>query len=299
MNIDEFICLCRTWGYPIKKMCGHYFYPRKMRNYSFPHFYKIPVNDDLVKYLKWRYIMSTLFIDAARKNTYEFILDTNSYNLDSFSRKTKNRIKKSLQNCSFKRPELKDLLTYGLIINQQMVKRQSRKEKLLTDLNQWTKYITSLYGNNEFIILGAYYKERMIGYIVVYNLEDRYNIHHAYIDRQDSEITSPMCGLIYKLVNQLIDENGPLRISYGIDIFESLPELNRFKQNMMFSKIPASRGYIIHPLLLLMFKLIIFWNIRILKQKVIRSPFTTIVIRLYQGSRLLEKELQKQTIRVI
>jgi len=237
--------------------------------------------------------MSTLFIDAERKNTHEFILNTNSYDLDTFARKTKNRIKKSLQNCSFKKPDLEDLLTSGLIINQQMVRRQSRKENLLTDYKLWNKYITSLYANDEFIILGAYYEKRMVGYLAVYNLEGRYNIHHAYIDREDSETTSPMCGLIYTMVNKLIELDGQVSISYGLDTFTSLTELGRFKQNMRFNAMPSSRGYIINPLLMIFFRLIICFNISLLRKKSIRNPFTRMVIRFYQGSRLLDKELNK------
>ncbi len=295
MNIDEYISLCRTWGYPIKRIHGYYFYPQKLRNYSFPHFRKIPVDDALVKYLKWRYLMSTLFIDAQRKNICEFILDRDNYDLDSFGRKTKNRIKKSLRNCTFKRPDLGDMLTAGLAINQQMVKRQSRKESLLTDSNLWKNYITSLYTNNVFFFMGAYYHDRMVGYMVVYKLENRYNIHHASIDREDSETTSPMCGLIFTMVNWLIQQEGRVSISYGLDTFAGLPELNRFKRNMLFNAIPSSRGYIINPLLMIFFRLIIFFNISVLRKKNIRNPITRMVVRFYQGKRLLDRELERNT----
>ena len=294
MKIEEFISLYQKWGYPIKKKGEYYFYSYKLRNYSFPHFKKIIVDNKLVRALKWKYIMSTLLIDSAKKNECEFILSTNNYDIQNFNTKTRNRIKKSLQTCTFKRPSLDDMFHFGLLINQQTVKRQSRKEKTLTDTKQWHEYIKSVYLNNEFKILGAYYNNRMVGYTVIYELEGRYNFLHAYIDREDSTATSPMCGLLYTQINQLIEENGRITVSYGLGSFAHLPELIRFKRNMLFNQVPASRGYIIHPLLLIFIKLIICYNIQLRKQKSVKYSLIKIIIQLYQGNRLLEAELNKK-----
>ena len=288
MNIEELVDLYKKWGYSIKKIGETHFYTHKMRNYSFPIFKIINVDNNLYKSFKWKYLLTTVLINSPKKNECEFVLNTGDYNINSLRSLARNGIKKSLKACTFKRPSLDDLFHFGLFINRQTVKRQSREDKILTDEKKWRKNIESIYSNNEFRILGAYYKNRMVGYTVIYEFEGRYNLLYAYIDRQDSKITNPMCGLLYTEINQLIKEKGRITLSYGLGGFAFLPQLIRFKLNMQFEQIPLSRGYIIHPLLLAIFKLVIFYNIRLRKRKRIGNSITQTIIRLYQGSRLLD-----------
>ena len=210
MKMEEFISLYRDAGQEINTIYGSYFKTHGTRSYSFPLNYKINVSENLISILKWKYLISTVFTDSIKKNATEFLLNTNDYSLEYFGRKIRNRINKSLQNCSFKRPELEDLLTFGLIINRQTLTIQHRKDKTLSSEKIWNKYITSLYSSPDFIILGAYYNDRMVGYIVAFDLEGVYNFIHANIDRHDSETTSPMCGLLYTFVNMIIKEKGSI-----------------------------------------------------------------------------------------
>ena len=130
----------------------------------------------------------------------------------------------------------------------------------------------------------------MVGYVVAVDLGERYDMCHTFIDRNDSQVTNAMNGLLYTLVNQIIEKNGSVKISYGIDSFTELHELNRFKHNMLFERSPVSRVYVINPLLLPFVRLIIFYNLRLLGRKSIRSPFTRKLIRIYQGHRLYFRE---------
>jgi len=290
MTVTEFVRLYRNSGCYVITIGDHYFNQQGLINYSFPNLVKVPITDNLVKSIKWKYLVSVLFTELRRKNTYEFILHTSDYSIDKFAKKTRNRIRKSLQNCTFKRPDLEDMLTYGLAINQQTFKRQNKKDKTLTVTGQWNKYITALFTQKNINILGAYYAGRMVGYIIVTELEEKYIINHAFIDRNDSETTDPMNGLLYTMVSHLIEKDGSVNISFGLDSFEELHELNRFKNNMLFERIPGSRVYILHPLLLPLIKLIIFYNLHLLKRKSIKNSFTRKVIRLYQGYRMFFRE---------
>ena len=293
MRIIEYIHLCRNCGQFISTINGNYFQPHGWKCYSYPLNYKITINESLVKSLKWKYLITTVFTKLKRKNAIEFVLDTNSYDINLFSRKTRNRINKSLSNCSFKKPCLEHLVSFGLEINRQTLNRQHRRDKILTSKKQWNTYISTLYSDNEIIFLGAYYKERMVGYLITFELEGEFNILHAFIDRQDSETTSPMMGLIYTLANQLIMKYGSVKISYGLDSFNAEPELCRFKRNMLFKPIPVTRVYVINPIVLLFFKLIIILNIRILGRKNIHNAFTRKIIQLYQGYRIFSKSYDK------
>lgn len=290
MTVNEFVSLYRDSGCYVITIGDHHFNQQGWVNYSFPNLVKIPVTQRLIKSIKWKYLISVLFTELRRKNTYEFILHTSDYSIERFAKKTRNRIRKSLQNCTFKRPDIEDMLTHGLAINRQTLKRQHKRDKSLTDAGLWNRYVTALFAQKNINMLGAYYAGRMVGYIVVTELEEKYIINHAFIDRNDSEITDPMNGLLYTMVSQLIEKDGSVKISYGLDSFEELHELNRFKNNMLFERIPVSRVYILHPVLLPLVKLIIFYNLHVLKRKSIKNSFTRKVIRLYQGHRMLFRE---------
>jgi len=294
MNLQEVIEVFRNAGLKIIAENHHYFSTLHGINYSFPPLIKIPIQQLNIKRLNWKHFISVIYTDLQLKNTYEFVLTTNNYPIEGFDKKVRNRIRKSLQNCTFKRPALQDLLNEGLYININTCKRQHRNDKILTNPKKWKKYISKLYENNQIIMLGAYYNNRMVGYIIAYELEQKINILHAHIDRKDSEITSPMNGLIFNLVNLLIEQYGTVTISYGIESFVPLPELNRFKYNMLFKRVPITRLYLIHPIIVPFIKIYLFVVLKILNKKSVHNNFLKNLIRLYQGHRLYYKELLRQ-----
>ena len=290
MKIEEFIDICRNSGHCIKNINGYYFRSVGWRNYSYPLDNKIPVDEQIVKMLKWKYLITIICTESPIRNSYEFVLKTDSYSIEKFSRKIRNRINKSLLACKFRRPSLMDMQSYGFAINIQTLQRQYRKDRSLTDIKLWNNYIESLYSRDDINILGAYYNGRMVGYLIASDIENKSSFLNAFIDRQDADITCPMNGLLYTMINQLIVENGSVNISYGLETFSPRTELDRFKSNMLFEKVPTSRVYIINPLLLLIIKLIIYFNINLLKRKRIKNPFVTKIIRLYQGYRILTRK---------
>jgi len=294
MNVEEYIRIYRAGGHKIITLCSYYFQPRGLRNYSFPLDHEIMVTDKMINSLKWKYLITIICTKSLKKNAYEHLLQTDRYDLVGFDHKVRNRIKKSLQNCLFKRPSIEDMLDFGLKINRQTLKIQKRKDKPLTDIKLWNNYLQSLYAREDTEILGAYFNNRMVGYLVVLQIEGKYCLVNAFIDRKDSEVTCPMNGLIYTIVNHLIKKNRSINISYGLETFNNpRPELSRFKRQMLFKPVPATRVFVINPVVLIVFKLIILFNIKVLKQRRVTSPFTKKIIMLYQGHRILADELKR------
>ena len=130
MKIEELIEVYKDSR--IKKVGGNYFISHLWKSYSFPLSNIILINDQVVKYLKWRYLISVIYTESAKKNTYEFIVDTNDYSLDRFSSKTRNQIKKSLSTFSFEKPSLEEMITDGFRINQKTLKEQKREDRILS-----------------------------------------------------------------------------------------------------------------------------------------------------------------------
>ncbi|MFO7932651.1 MAG: hypothetical protein R6U78_01110 [Bacteroidales bacterium] len=300
MTTEEFVRLHRSWGYNIKKFGDHYFHYRWIRkrffplNTSFPPNQVVSVDKKLVRALRWRHLISPVLIHGHKKDIYEYILTADHYDLEQFDRKTRNRIRKSLKTCVFKRPALEELLNEGLSINRQTCKKQKRVDKYLTDEKHWSKCITSICSSDEFIILGAYYEDRMVGYVIAYQLEGTFNLFQALIDRDNSSSTNPMCGLLYTLVNDLIREHGPISISYGIHRFgrPTMP-LNRFKLNMLFEACTYSRGQVINPVLLNVIRLVLIIHFRVLRRKTIKKKLLQYFVHLYQGHRLLRSAMHQ------
>jgi hypothetical protein len=288
MKVDEVVRIYRNCGFSVNKIGGYYFLDRGWINYSFPQLINTPIKGNLINSLKWKYLLTIIKTESRIKNTYEFVLETNDYGIDKFAPKKRNDIRKSLKDCVFKRPSLEDLFHFGLSMNQQTLARQGRGDKYLTDDRYWRKYITSFYSQENIFILGAFIEDRMVGYITVCKIAGNYYIIDPFYDKQASA-SSPIHGLIFTLVNQLIEKNGSIKIFYGIDSFNPLPNLNKYKQSMLFKRVPATRVYVINPVLLPFLKLIIFFCISIFKQKNIKNSLVQKMVRLLQGNRILCK----------
>ena len=292
MTVDEVVNIFCECGYKIKKINGCYFLSRGLVNYSFPRLEDIPFDKNLLDSLKWKYLVSVIKTQSRIKNTSEFVLETNNYGIEKFATKKRNDIRRSLRDCIFRRPPLEDLLDFGLKINQEALSKQNRRDKFLTDRQCWRKYITSLYHQESILILGAYISDKMVGYITVNRLAGNYYIIDPFYDHKASA-SAPVKGLIFTLVNQIIKDKGSIRISYGLDSFNPLPSLNKYKHSMLFERKPATRAFVINPLLMPFLKGIVFLYIRVLKYKNIKNPFIRKVIQLYQGTRILSKTKQR------
>jgi hypothetical protein len=290
MKIDEFIELHNKSGYKIRTIHGNYFKTGILKCYSWPFNYRISMNDRIIKHLKWRYPITIICTEAAKKNTCEFVLKAETYDINRFPAKKRNDIRQSLKIYRFERPDLSDLLNTGFKINKQSLGRQNREDRILSDFKRWSNYIGLLYAHDDVIFWGAYLAEKMVGYLIVFKIDNRYSIHIAFIDRQLSGNASPMNGMIFSLVNQLIKDKGSVDISYGGYYFSPIPALNKFKKSMLFEAVPASRVFIVNPVLLFFFWMIISFNIKVLKRKSIKNELTRKIIRIYQGNRLSNKK---------
>ncbi len=294
MKTEEQIKFYQEWGFSIKNIDGINFRRQGLKLSSFPPEEHITINQKLVRKLKRRSLVTSILMDEPRKDMYEFILATNSYAITDFYKKTRYNIKKSLKNCTFQRPSLEVLIEDGLKINLQSLEKQHRKEKLLTDRRQWTNYMTSVYNSSEFNILGAFYEGRMVGILIAYEAEGKFNILKAFIDRTNSTLTQPMTGLLYSMINNLISKNGAIAISYGMHQFKGKSSLNDFKRRLYFEPYTATRGYILNPLLSFPLKLLVFYMIKIRKVHSPGHKWEKEVIRIFQGYRQVKAVLKRE-----
>ncbi len=291
MELKEFVRIHVDCGFSLKTIGGLHFMNRGLVNYSFPQLIQTPLNSKLVKILRWRFPISVIKTESKIKNTYEYILNTRDYSLDSFRKKTRTTIRKSLNTCEFKRPTLGDLLCQGLKINRQTLKIQNRSDKFLTDSRLWKKYVASFYNDPDSHILGAYINGTMIGFAIAYRMDGKYYFHIQHIDR-DYATYYPMSGLMYTMINSILGKEGSIVISDGIESFDPIPSLNRFKMYMQFKQVPITRVYIVHPVLIAFMKPVVFFYVHVLGKRVIKNQYIRRIIDLYHGNRLLSRIMQ-------
>lgn len=294
MTISRFIDIAKESGLKISVFKDYFFLRSEFVSYSFPLCHKIDVTKELVRAHRLKNLFTVLLTNYVQKNTFEFILETSIYTLEKFPRKTRNRIRKSLQNCSFRKPELNELIDSGLRINKQTLLRQNRDNKFLSNRKKWEKYLSIIYKCEDIEIMAAYFHEKIVGNIILAKIDDKFCIQHAFIDKEDSELTAPMNGLLFTIINKLINENGLIKISYGLDSIKDLPELNRFKLNMLFQREYMTRVFVYNPLILPFIKLSVFFTLSILKRRSIKNKFLRTVIHIYYGHRLFERVLVKE-----
>jgi hypothetical protein len=283
MTLTELVTLYQKGGFHIFMKQDNFFLSRGLVNYSFPLLESAQINQSICSNLKWKFLISVIKTDTLKKNTYEYILKTDDYSIEKFKRKVRQRINKSLNTFIFKRPGLEDLIHYGLKINRQaLIVQDKRRDKTLTNYNRWVKQASAFYYNKDVIVLAAYERDRMVAYIIACEYEGRYFTHLKHFDREMNN-SSPMQGLIFTLINQIITEKGSIVISDGMESYKHIPELRRFKLNMLYERIPASRVYIIHPLILKFIQLLICFNIHFLKKFYLKGFYFRTLVHLYKG----------------
>ncbi len=298
MKIEEFESINRSQGQNIKRVGDYYFCGQRNTSFPFPVYTAFPMNRivsvdrRLTRALKWKFLISNVYLELPKKDIYEFMLTTDRYELDQFNGKLRANIRKSLRVFSFRKPSLEDLLSDGLAINQQTCERQSRTDENLTDYQKWAKYINSIHSNSGFTILGTYLEDKMVGYLIAYELEGKINLTEAFIDRNMASGISPMKGLLYVLINNLVKEHGTVTVSYGFHRFSRPTPLTSFKQNMHFQRFSFAKGFIVNPVLLLGLRISIFTMIKILKRKSFKQKWAKEFIRLYQGHRRVMEALK-------
>jgi len=132
----------------------------------------------------------------------------------------------------------------------------------------------------------------MIAYAISYVMDGKHYFHLQHINSQ-FDTYYPMSGLMFKLINEIIAETGKIEISDGIESFVPMPSLNKFKRYMGFERVPITRVYVLHPVLVILLKPIVFYVLSLKKKRKIRTPFLQKTVDLYYGHRMLSRIIEQ------
>jgi hypothetical protein len=283
MELKELMGLYQQSGFNVYELNGQIFCNKSLINYSFPLLEEAELNREIIEKLNWRFPISVLKIKTHFTNTHEYILKTSDYSLGMFKQKVAKSIRRSLESFEFRRPSLEELIDQGLIINRQALKFQSnRTDSSLTNSEKWAMQATAFYKSDDVIIYAAFRDGKMAGYIITCAYKEKYFNHLKHFDRSFSHY-SPMQGLLFKVINQILTEKGEIEISDGMESYKHLPGLQRFKSNMLFQRVPCARVYLIHPLVLKIIKILISCNVLIPKGIIKSRPYFRTLVHLYSN----------------
>lgn len=284
MKNNELVSLYQKAGYSFYELNNIFYLNKGIIGYSFPTIDSVDLNNFNIKEISKRYLFCLIKIDHAKKNCNEYIFTGNNYKLDDFHSKIRNQIRKGLKECIIRRPTLGELLQYGLEINNDTLKRHKQKIKILQNPSKWEKYISAFYNDSLVHVLGAFTEDKMIGYILAIKTEKKYYVLHPFFNKQFSSLC-PMNALLFTLVNGILEKDGTISISYGVESFEPNMGLDKFKTSMLFKKERATRMLYINPLLkcVLVFLYVSFKHLRIMR----RSNLNKKIIYTLNSNKLL------------
>lgn len=173
-------------------------------------------------------------------NSKEYLFSGNNYELDKFSSKTRNQIRKGLKSCIVAIPNAEDIKLRGLQINKCVLQKQNRYVSYLCDNEKWNKYIENMSNNPDVNVSGAYYNNILIAYSIFIKVENKYIIYHPFMDYEYSSMC-PMNAILYTFINNVIQREGTCEISYGFSSIKDIEGLDKFKHGMLFKDVIVTR----------------------------------------------------------
>ena len=248
MTGDEFAVLHRDLGLKVINTgaCNWIINENKTALSCPPEMVVFPTDEEITLVFRQGVRAISFRTETEGKNFFEYLYEGATYNLEQFDRKVRNRVKKGLSSCQVMTPDLTDLMTQGLRINQQTIERQARDEQYLTNPELWERFITTLYDADDVHVRGAYVDGVLAAYAVFMKVNDQYYVYYPYMDREYAA-HCPMNAIYFAFINDRIESEGSIRISAGLSSYIEKKELDRFKTNMLFEMVPCSRVLVISP----------------------------------------------------
>ena len=203
--------------------------------------YSYPINEDIKEILSNKNIWFAIFVsEHTTPNTAEYLFEGDDYSIEKFHSKIRNQIRKSLKSCTIKKPTKDDLVKYGFEINNEILGMHQRSVDYLIKLDKWKKYIDALYDARDVYVYAAYVDEEFAAYVFFIKVNDKYYIYHPFATRRFSK-QAPMNGLLYTAINDFIEKDKHVTVTYGLASFFTMSGLDKFKKGMLFTEKKMSR----------------------------------------------------------
>jgi hypothetical protein len=186
--------------------------------------------------------------EAEGRSSYELVCENKEYDLSSLDGKARNQTRQGLKNCVVQPIDFDLLSEQGLEINRSVFVRQARPgPPFLAEEKLWRQYMSACRAFNDVGAWGAFVGGQLCAFVLTVVVDDYAYLFHPHAQSESLRLR-PMNALVFAVVQTMMRREGVRRVSYGLEPFESLPELEHFKLSMGFQKKSIGRRILVSPL---------------------------------------------------
>jgi hypothetical protein len=238
----------------------------------------------------------TFLVEIDTKNSYEYIFEGDDYSIEQFKSKIRNQIRKGLKSCEIRKPTFWELNKDGVKLNQEILSKHGREVSYLVDEDLWEQYSKKLLETKDVYTYGAFVEDKLVGYVFFIKVNDKYYVYHPYASRKYSK-EAPMNALLFTAINDFIQKDGNVAVSYGLASFFEKPGLDHFKKGMLFYEKPITRVVAFPKLKALLFNNFLFYIFSLFqKNKILENKYLKYKV-LYEANSLYKYYISNKNIK--
>lgn len=180
--------------------------------------------------------------------SFEYVCDDRKFDLGSIAPEARRRVRQGLQAFDIRRIEFGLLERDGCAINRSVYARQGRTvDSFLTQSERWARYMKACAGSKIVEAFGAFIENRLCGFSIAAFVDDYCYLQHTHAYTEFMK-QSPIYALTFTVTKAALERPGVNCVSQGLESFQALPNVDRFKFSMGFRKRPLERRVLINPL---------------------------------------------------
>jgi hypothetical protein len=252
VSVDDYVCFLESMGHRVVIGDSTYWFNVASGVYmNFP--FHRPARPEYTEIsevlgLKGIALRHTCPLGEGRPS-FKIVCSDKDYDLSNLPQKGRNRTRRGLENCVVKQLDFGELESLGALeLSRNTFTRQGRRISSSHD-RYWRKYYSAAAATRSMETWGAFVDGDLGAYLIGCQIEDCMNI---LIVRSSAERLkeSPNNALLYIVVRDVISRPEISEISLGLEPVEpGLEDLDRFKMNMGFTKVPIGQKVHVNALL--------------------------------------------------
>ncbi|HME13017.1 MAG TPA: GNAT family N-acetyltransferase [Candidatus Acidoferrum sp.] len=180
--------------------------------------------------------------------SFEYVCSQKPFSLEALSSDARRRVRRGLESCEIRPADFTLLAERGCAINRSTLERQGRSGvEWMTDEAVWRRYMTACAGIPNVHALGAFVEGQLCGYSMAVTVDDYAYLYHTQALSEYLKY-SPVNALTYAMTKAMLECEGIQNVSQGLESFQPLPEVEKFKLGLGFRKRALGRKVVINPL---------------------------------------------------
>jgi hypothetical protein len=175
-----------------------------------------------------------------------YICRDKGYDFPSLQPRQRTKVRRGLERCEIRRVEESELLTQGLQLNLDTMKRQGRYDSEFGAPDEWKRLVAAIGRSPTVVPMGAFVGSRLAAYAVTYREDGWLNILHQMSRLEDLE-HYPNHALTFQVTREMATDPDLEAVSYGLVSLVSTEGLHAYKLQFGFEVVPHNEVFQLHP----------------------------------------------------